>query len=294
MKTLLYFSLCFACVELIFIAPTSAMGGEQTRSISLADCRIKAADQVILSANQPGAIKWIPQEGDLVKVGERLILIDDELALVSLAVAEKQALNQIDIRYSEAASEVARLEYEQSLEVNASLKGSISVTEVRRRKLEFDRSLLQIEQSTHQQQVALLKRDEAAAQLKTFLVVAPFTGVVSRVLKRKGESARQGEPILELVNTRRVRVEGFVQVAERHLIRPGTPVQVDCENGTVTDSPHFATGKIVFVDTVVQPVTRRFRVWADVDNSDGALISGLTAKMVILPAVASTADTLVK
>lgn len=251
-------------------------------AIRLPNCRIKPEGQVTLSANQSGILTSVPKEGDQVEAGQQVIQLDSELARTAVAVAERQAEIDVDIRFAEISSDVARLEYEQAKDVNMSSPGSIPLTEVRRRKLEYDRSLLQIEQSKHQQAVALLKLNEANAQLKTFSVAAPFAGTVTKVVKKAGESVRPGEPVLELVNTRRVRVEGYIDAALRRRISAGTPVQVEGEK-LDDEVPRPASGKIVFVDTVVQPVTRQIRIFAEVDNSDESLVAGLTATMTVLP-----------
>lgn len=271
--------MCLASLSVI--APSLSWSDDEVQSsIRLKGCRIKPADQVTLSGNQSGVLRTVPREGDLVESGQRLILLEDDLARAALAAAEKEALNDVDLRYAEISSDVFRLEHEQAIEVNGRTKGAISVADVRRAKLEFDRSLLQIEQARHKQSIAVLKRDEAAAHLNTFYVVAPFSGTVNKVLKHKGEAVRQGEAVLELVNTRRLRVEGFLDVADRRFVVPGTSVTVEPEvhAGKRTAA---AVGKIVFVDPVVQPVTQQVRIWADVDNSDETLLSGLTAVMTI-------------
>ena len=51
----------------------------------------------------------------------------------------------------------------------------------------------------------VFKRNEAQAQLDTFSIRAPFAGVVTRVHRGKGEAVRQGDQVLELVSTQRVR-----------------------------------------------------------------------------------------
>jgi multidrug resistance efflux pump len=151
--------------------------------------------------------------------------------------------------------------------------------------------VLQIEQARHRQAIAVLKRDEAAAQLKSFSVIAPFVGTVSKVLKHKGEAVRQGEPVLEMVNTRRVRVEGFLDVSNRRFVTPGTTVRVEPEVSVGNPTAAPAVGKIVFVDSVVQPVTQQVRIWADVENADELLLPGLTAVMTISPVSPPTAAT---
>ncbi|MEI8381378.1 MAG: HlyD family efflux transporter periplasmic adaptor subunit [Planctomycetota bacterium] len=276
---------------LMIVCASIAQSDEPSAAnIRLINCRIKPAGQVTLSANQSGSIATVPQEGDQVTTGQRVIQLDDELAKAALAVAEKQAENDAEIRHAVISSDVARLEYEQATELNNTSKRVIPTSEVRTRKLEYDRSLLLIEQSRHQQEVAVLKRHEAAAQLKAFSVNAPFDGKVVKVLKKQGESVRQGEPVLELVNARRVRVEGFIDVSYRERVAAGTRVQVESDLSSETSSQSISSGTIVFVDSVVQPVTRQLRVWADVDNSAGTLISGMTATMTVVTAKHPTGE----
>jgi multidrug resistance efflux pump len=283
------------CFGALLVAPFAQADETTPAAIRLVGCRIKPAEQRTLSVNQSGVLDVIPREGDWVTAGNRVISLEDELPRATLAAAEREARNDVDIRYAESGSAVARLEYQQALEVNETVKGSVTITDVRRRKLELDQSLLQIEQAKYKQAIALLKRDEAAAQLKAYHMIAPISGTVNKVLKYKGEAVRQGEPVLELVNTRRVRVEGYLDVADRRRVTAGTPVEVSPEprTGETADTPPTGVaprsrvaslpGVIVFVDTVVQPVTQQVRVWADVENTDEVLLPGLTAVMTILP-----------
>lgn len=259
--------------------------------IRIAGCRIRPAEQVTLAVNQSGIIGTVPQEGDEVAEDDCIVRLEDEVARTTLAIAEKEAANETDIRYSEKASEVARLEYDQAIKVNESVKGSLTVIELRRRKLELDRSVLQIEQAQYKQAVASLKRDEASALLKAFHVSAPFSGTVNKVLKHKGEAVRAGEPVLELVCTGRVRVEGFLDVADRRCVRSGMEVTVEPEGPGQNAGNIKLKGKITFVDTLAQAVTRQVRVWADVENPDEVLLPGLTATINISCSANSVAKT---
>ena len=49
-------------------------------AIRLTGCRIKPADQVTLSVNQSGVLDSVPREGDRVDAGQRVILLENELA----------------------------------------------------------------------------------------------------------------------------------------------------------------------------------------------------------------------
>jgi multidrug resistance efflux pump len=243
--------------------------------IQLASCRVMPAEQATLSIGQSGILQFAVTEGETVTAGQLVFRLQDDLAVAALAIADKESANDVECRFAQISSDVARLEYEQVVEVNGSIARAISLSDVRRRKLEFDRSVMQIEMAKHQHAVRLLKRDEAVARLATFRVQAPFDGVVTRVIKHKGESVQQGEPVAELLNSRRVRIEGFIGIAQRQHVSVGTPIRVKYVHPDALSLPVTLTGKIMFVDAVAQPVTRQVRIWANVDNSNGELVPGL-------------------
>lgn len=278
MKTLaIHLTIC-----LTLIATTGiSLGDDTTVGIRISGCRIKPADHVTLSINESGIIDVVPQEGDQVESGQEVARLQDEVPRTALAVAQKEAANDVEIRFSEIASEVAELEHQQAVKVNQTVKGSITVIDIRRRKLEFDQSVMRTELAKYNQEVATLKRDQASAHLSAFRVTAPFSGTVNKVMRHKGEAIRQGDPVLEIVNTKRVRIEGFLDASKRRGVTAGMAVQIDPELRDPDGPAVSLKGKIAFVDTVVQPVTQQVRIWADVDNTDESLLPGQTAQMTI-------------
>ena len=271
-----------------FTAPAAdpAAPGGGNGAIVIEQCRIRLIDQVTLASDRMGILGFVePDEGDHVEAGQIIAGLRDEIAQATLARAQKESENDVEIRYARKAAEVAQAEYEKALDANQRVRGAVPDIEVRRLKLAAARSVLQIEQAQHQLQINAFTRDEAQAQLETHRVIAPFSGVVTRRFRSKGEAVRQGDPILEVVSTDRVRVEGDVGISDAWRISPGTPVQVRLETlGTVRSSQDLVfEGKVAFIDVTVEPVTRRVRVWAEVANPGNVLRAGLTARMVILP-----------
>ena len=92
---------------------------------------------------------------------------------VSRKVAEREASNDVEIRYALKAFEFARLEYEEALESNRLVSGAVPDIEVRLLKLAADRTKLQIEQAQHRHAVARLKAKEARARLDAFRKLIP-------------------------------------------------------------------------------------------------------------------------
>ena len=260
----------------------------------LSKCQVKLIDSVTLASDRPGVIAYVePEEGDSVRKKQQIVLLKDEIAAAMLNVAKKKAENDVQIRFAKAAGEVARLEYEKMLDANRKVLGAFPAIDVEKAKLNWDKAVLQAENAELEFSVAKLEVAKAEEELKSFKVEAPFDGKVRRILKREGEAVRQGDPILELVSTRRVKVEGYLPIEDVGNVKPGDTVlvQIDIPNRDLEIEKEIFEGKVVFIDPLVSPVTHAARVWAEVHNPGERLIEGLYTKMKIQHGPRGTAKT---
>ncbi|MGH7199571.1 MAG: efflux RND transporter periplasmic adaptor subunit [Planctomycetaceae bacterium] len=267
---------------------------EPKRPLTLDRCHIELIDQVTLASDRPGILAFVePREGDRVQKDQRVANLDDRVAAAKLKVAEKQAENDVEIRYAKAAYEVADIKHRRMVEANRRQEKVIPELEVMAAKLEADRAFLQIEQATHEFDVAQKTMLEAKAEWETYQILAPFDGVVTKVYKKKGEAVKQGDPILEVSNTERVRVEGELPIRDLHRVKPGQQVyvQLDIEGVDLPQEAKKFPGRLVFVDLSVTGIDHTVRVWAEVQNSENLLRAGLNAKMMIYPGMATPTDT---
>ncbi|QDT36951.1 efflux RND transporter periplasmic adaptor subunit [Stratiformator vulcanicus] len=268
----------FALVQFAVVASAS-------EPITIPECSVRPDERAVLASGQPGVIAEVKvSEGDRVDVRELLVRLFDDEAKAALAAAAKQADNDVSYRYAVKAAELSQVEYEKVLEGNRRTPGTFPDIEVRRLKLDAERARLEIEQAQHEQAMAKLSEDEAAARLKLMHVRAPFGGFVTHVMKSEGEAVQDGSPILELISTRKVKVEGAVDVHLLPRINPGQRVEVRVEDPLLAEILRHPVleGEIVFVDTQVQPVDPKVRVWARVDNPDNRIPAGVLAVMTIL------------
>ena len=256
-------------------------------AIEVDDCRIKSPKEVILAFDRPGILGVLSvDEGDEIESGTLIASLKDDVARAALKVARVQADSDVEIVYAELAAKVAKTEHEAMKFANQIKAGTIPDIEVQRAKLNYEKTEAEVEKAKHNQQTLIAKRDEAAVQLDTYKLEAPFTGVVTKVHLVKGASVKQGDPVIEIVNTSKVRVEGSILISEAMLVKAGCKVEIKLigENiGTALASRIFA-GKIGFVDPAkVLAVGEHVRIWAEVDNPDGLLRDGLRATMKIQP-----------
>ncbi len=269
-------------------AQSSADSPKATRPISCVDpCPVKFIDEAVLAFERPGILGAIEvQEGDLVKSGQFLAKLKDDVALAALAVAEATAeASEVEVRYATVAAEVAQTEVDRMKRANDKLPGTVPDLEVQRARLNGEKTSLEVDKAKHTRDINFLKRDEAATQAATFRLEAPFDGFVSRVHLTRGASVKQGDPMIKLVSTRKLKVEGKVTVRDAELLRPGMKVnvQVNTAQDAGAEAGKSFTGKLVFVDVETIPVSGHVRVWAEVENPDNLLRAGPMVKMTILP-----------
>lgn len=255
-----------------------------TGAVTVANCWIKLIDEAALSSERGGIITALDvREGSPVKAGELVVGLKDDIPRAMLATAEKEAESEFEIELARKIREVAEAEHEKARDANVINPKTIPAVEVRRLKLAAERAAIEIEIAQYKHEVAKLKRDEAAAQLPSYRVDAPFEGVVTRVHRTRGETAKQGEPILEIASTRRVRVEGDMRLADVFRVKQGDAVTVylDVPEIDLEVEKQAFQGKVVFVDVKAAPPTGVVKVWAEVENPENVLRAGLNARMII-------------
>jgi multidrug efflux pump subunit AcrA (membrane-fusion protein) len=263
------------------------------RGVRVEQCIVRLLDEVVLSSERAGVLASIDvREGATVSEGQLLAGLKDDVARATLAVAEAEAESDVDIRFAQKASGVAEIEHRKMVEANDKVPQTIPDIDVRKAKLAAEKTVLEIEKATQTRKIHTLKRDEAAAQLDTYRIEAPFEGFITRVHFSKGASVKQGDPVIELVSTRKVRVEGYVGVGELAAVRPGAKISVQLDGAEIPADLKKKSypGTIVFVDVKSTPVEHKIRVWAEVENLENSLRSGLNATMTVLPSAGESSQ----
>lgn len=276
-------------------APAEA---QSTGTITLHNCLVSLIEEALIPAQQAGVLKEIrAKEGLAFQEGDLLAQIDAEHATrqlevmqYKLAVAKEQAENDVNVRYSVAAAKVSRAEYDSAVEANQQVEGSIPQAKIRELALATQRNILGIEQAQMDQRIAALESNVSQAEvkaaeenLKRHQITAPLTGEIVEVRHNKGEWVQPGDVVMHIVRLDRLRVEGFVNVAD---LTPGKVMGRTVDVVVALDNNRQETfrGQVVFVNKLVE-AGGEYQVWAEVDNrqEDGewVLQPGVQATMII-------------
>lgn len=271
---------------------TAAQTGSRTVAAAQMDiihvnsCHVNLIDKITVAAARGGVLAFVKsEEGHEVKLSELIAKVKDEVAAAQFATADKTARNDIEIRFAGKSADLAQLEYMKGLQANGLLPGTVTDIEIKRLKLAWERAALQKENAEKEHDIAGSKRDEAGELLQTHVVETPIAGLVTKVYKRTGEAVREGDPIVDIVNSDRMRVSGYVPFRDISRVRPGDKVLVklDIPGVEVPEEDEHFEGRITFIDVAVQKVNPEVRVYAEVINRGGVLRDGAVAKMVIYP-----------
>jgi multidrug efflux pump subunit AcrA (membrane-fusion protein) len=287
-----------ACFAFVVLMVAFISGVVQAADPVLPNCLLALDAEVQVPAQEAGRLLKLPaREGMQVATGDLLAQIDDTIprmqhavAQYKLKVAEREAKDDVNIRYASAAADVARADYDQAMDANRRVSGTVPQAEVRQRLLKYREMVLSIEKAEKDRAVAALQAQvadaevqAAAANLERRRIVAPLDAVVVELTKHEGEWVQAGDPVMRLVRIDRLRVEGFLNAKDYRLAEiQGRPVSVVVK--LARGETQTITGKVVYVKPLIE-AGGEFLVRAEVQNikQNGTwlLSPGLNAEMTI-------------
>jgi membrane fusion protein, multidrug efflux system len=210
---------------------------------------VEAVESAYISPETGGQIKTIHvKEGDKVKKGDLLISLNTSVLKNSIDEVKK-------------GLELATKVYEKQKTLWESNVGS---------EIQF----LQAENNKESLEQRL---ETLNAQLDLFIIQAPFSGIVDRIISKEGELGAPGMPILQLVNLNALKVKADVSEHYLPAVKKGETVEVCfptypdlCVEETI-----FRTGNVIQVDN------RTFTIELRMNNIENKLKPNMMAVIEI-------------
>lgn len=167
-------------------------------------------------------------EGDVVKAGQVICLLDDQLvtAKIEAATKSKAAAEEIE----KAATEGVNLTKKQlALLEEGVRKGVVSQTDLIQSQTTLTRFIENLAQAKQTIVKAESDLKEATVILGRHQIKSNVTGIIRSIAKRQGEFVKGGDKILEVQSTEKVRLEGNlpVEYAAVAVARRGKMVDVE-------------------------------------------------------------------
>lgn len=198
-------------------------------------------------------------EGDMVKEGELLAELDTRAIRLQLEQAEA-ALAVADANYKDAQRNMERMER---------LKGEKAVSDQ-----QYEKIRLAYEASEAQLQQARAALNLGRHSLDVSMMRAPFSGVVASKNAEVGDVINPmmggfspASGVLTLMDFSRIKIEIDVSPQEIVRIKKGQPALLRAE----AYADKVFRGEIAIVNLTADPLSRKFKVEAQVNNRDLAL-----------------------
>lgn len=277
MTTLATLAACTVLLGQVSAAPAAKPG-----DVPVPRCIVTLFNEVQLPARAPGAIvDMTALEGALVEAGAVVARIDDRdvvgklnVTLVEKQVSEMQASKDVKVKAARAAYAVAHAEYEQGQRLME--RRAISESELTRLGLARDRALFETEAADLEYQIAqqvvkarTAQEEAARDEIERRRIVAPFAGVVEKVVKHVGEWCNPGDPVLLLLQMDKLRVEGFVSAAryaKQDLVGRKATVLIELAagpDGKPRKEPF--TGIVGYASDKID-ASGEYRIWVEIAN----------------------------
>ncbi len=289
----------------IAITVAQADAKDVERSVQIVGT-LMAQDEVMLANELPATIaKILVDLGDRVRAGQVLIKLDEREPRLEVErmTANLQATREALSRARQILeSSHANVERAQAMLTDAKInlkrfqdliaEGAISASQRDSAQTQYDVAVasLRAAEAQYESYRAAIKNAEANVdqavsgldlawkRLQDTNIVAPFDGSVRKRLVNVGESVKEKTPLMSLVATQALKLQG--EVPERFAPQLGVSRAVRVEVEAYPGRKF--TGSITRVSPVVDVESRTFTVEASIPNPGGVLKPGFFAKASIV------------
>ena len=219
---------------------------------------VEQSSTVQLTTQLTAEVLEVPVKiGDLVKKGDLLVRLDDRLI---------QATVQSNRQYVEASQVKIQDESRQVGRYTALEKKSMGTP------LDLEKAEIALADAKQDLAKSMLSLKQAEIDLEHSSVKAPLDGIVLERLVNPGESTHRDEVLLKLGSLNTIMVAAKFTEEKMHSVQLGLAAE--------TAFPAFPgevfAGKVVKIDPNIDPTTRTFTTYVEIQNADLRLKPGLS------------------
>lgn len=229
----------------------------------------KPSLQAVIHPNIAGVVEEVlVKEGEFVRAGQPLVRMDDRLALANLAAAEVAAAQVGPLHLARAelgAAEQHLHRLESVTDIRAIAAQDFEIARAAVEKARANLSTAEINLRVAQERLAVEK--EQCGQLT---LNAPFDGIVHHVKANVGERLQENQNLLEIVNTKTLKVELHIPSVMFDRLAIGKIYSLR----TTFRGLRAVEAQLTAIAPVIDPGTDTIRCVFEIDNEDNKLPAG--------------------
>ena len=233
------------------------------------------ARQAVLAAPLSGVLMSVKvREGDQVKPGQILAVMDNRIAAAELQYAKVTSRQTAEIGQAQVTLQHAKSLLLRLLSVED--RRALSELEVEQATNRRDQAAALLDAVREQASSAGAKLELAKTRLEVHNIRAPLAGQVIRVDAQPGQTLSGPEPVVHIVDMRTLRVSLRVPVTFFGKLEPGDGYHLAASAPVNRSVP----ATLVACEPMIDAATQTFRCVFEMDNANRALPAGFATRLV--------------
>lgn len=212
------------------------------------------------------------REGDTVRAGDVIAVLDDRVVRASLRLAEQEAARTARVDRAKAALEDAAFTLSRLEAAVAS--SAVSSKELTEARSDHEIALADLREAEEAHQQAKIQEELARAKVEEVIVRAPFDAIVIRTHIEAGAILSPGDPIVELFSLDETCVDLHLPAAIAMTLRVDERIALRVEEASVS----VRAARVRYVEPRIDPVSRTVRVVFDFEPGDQPVMVGAIAR----------------
>lgn len=249
---------------------------------------IEACNGVNLSFAVGGTVKQMNiAEGQRVRAGQLMALLD-ATTLGNLVTASSATVKQTQAALSQAEKLAAQAHDTYTRMALLHDNGSLPEIKWEEVKTRYQQAQDAVTLAKATVESARAQKNISLKNLRDTRLDAPVAGYIAKKWVEAGQNVAPGQPIVTLVDIRRVKVK--INVSEDDIARIQVGQKFRFRVSSLEDA--MFTACVTEKGVAADPVTRSYEVKAIADNVDGKILPGMICDVFVQPLTATSAITL--
>ncbi len=230
------------------------------------------------------------EEGDVVKAGQILAKMDDELQILQVELAKMRADTEAEIRAAIAAHGLAIVQHKRVEQLAAQDAGT--AFELERAKAELDQAAAQLDRAQESKAEATVTLKLRQEELERYELKAPFDGEVIRVMAEAGAVLTRENEILAIASRNPLEATIFLPSSLWGRLELGREYnligRIGGDDSLATAAPGASdgarqfklTGRLKYINPIIEYASRQYACVFTIENPGAELPAGFDVELV--------------
>ncbi len=224
---------------------------------------IRHTEEVTLSTTFDTKLsELLVKEGQHVKRGEVVAILDDRVVRAALKLSETQANRTAQVDHAKAVLKQAEDNLSRMREAYNHL--ATNEAEMFAAETEVEIAEADLRNAQESQTEAWASFELAKTRLEEHMVRAPFDGQVVKIHTKPGTMVSPGEPLIEIVSDAGLCADLFLPVSIAGDLQAGDIFALSIED----PKPTVVSARVRYIEPRVDPVSRTMRVVFDIEQTE--------------------------